>query len=371
MKFIPATSGALLCSLCLLLACKTGQKAASAPQQPFEVIAYYSGNGLDLDRYRFDQLTQVIFSFCHLRGDELTVDDAQDTLTINKLVALKKQHPRLKILLSLGGWCGCKACSDVFSSEKGRATFVSSTVHLLKTFGADGLDLDWEYPGIEGCPQHPWKPDDRENFTRLVVALREAFGQQYELSFAAGGFKSFFDNSVEWGKVMPLLDRVNLMSYDLVSGFSKKTGHHTPLFSSKQQQLSVDYGVRYLDSIGVPRAKIVIGAAFYARTWEGVDPVGNGLFLPGKFKKFVSYSNFSTYLNAENGFVFYRDSVAKAPYAYSVKQREFATFDDPISVAEKTRYAKKSRLGGIMFWSLNSDVSQNGMLEAIYKASLE
>ncbi|MBL7828353.1 MAG: glycoside hydrolase, partial [Saprospiraceae bacterium] len=116
------------------------------------MIAYYSGDGKDLDKYRFDQLTQVIYSFCHLKGNKLAVDNSDDSLAIRNLVALKKQFPTLKVLLSLGGWCGCEHCSTVFSSAGGRAEFSESVLALMKTYQTDGLDLDWEYPAISGCP---------------------------------------------------------------------------------------------------------------------------------------------------------------------------------------------------------------------------
>lgn len=340
-----------------------------APARPhFDVIAYYAGNGSDLDRYRFDQLTQVIFSFCHLRGNALAVDNAEDSLTIRRLVALKKQHPHLKILLSLGGWCGCQPCAGVFATDAGRKEFAASTLSLLREYGADGIDLDWEYPGIEGCPGHPWAPEDRGHFTKLIQELRKKLGKKYEISFAAGGFQSFFDNSIEWVKVMPLVNRVNLMTYDLVNGFSTVTGHHTPLFSTKEQQNSTDFAVRYLDSLGIPRKKMVIGAAFYARTWENVENINNGLYQPGKFVHFINYKNQVERLSPASGFVFFRDNIAEAPYAYSAKLKEFATYDDAISIAAKTRYAMAHQLGGIMFWELTGDTSSGGLLEAIDKA---
>ncbi|MBL7826916.1 MAG: glycoside hydrolase, partial [Saprospiraceae bacterium] len=200
-----------------------------------------------------------------------------------------------------------------------------------------------------------------------VLELRRVLGPGYELSFAAGGFKSFFDQSVEWDKVMPALNRVNLMSYDLVSGFSTVTGHHTPLYATAKQEASVDAGVQYLKKLGVPAHKIVIGAAFYGRVWEQVQDVNNGLYQSGKFKSFVHYSRFKERLSDKNGFVFYRDSVAHAPFAYSASLKEYATFDDPISLREKTQYARREKLGGIMFWQLTGD-SSGELLDAIYNS---
>lgn len=349
-----------------LFACKTAQKGSIPPSSITAVIAYYHGKADAVDQFRADQLTHIIYSFCHLRGNELAVDDAADSLTIRRLMALKQKNPRLKVLLSLGGWGGCETCSPVFAGAAARQAFAVSVKRLLLQYQCDGIDLDWEYPAIEGYPGHVYAPADKHNFTLLVQELRRVLGTKYEISFAAGGFQRFFDQSVEWAEVMPLLDRVNVMSYDLVSGFSTRTGHHTPLYSSPGQRLSADYGVRYLDSIGVPKQKIVIGAAFYARTWEQVPNVNHGLYQPGKFKAFVSYRQFETVLTAENGFVFYRDPVAQAPYAYSATLGQFATFDDKASVALKTKYVREKGLGGIMFWQLGSDTDSNGLLQAIF-----
>ena len=55
-----------------------------------------------------------------------------------------------------------------------------------------------------------------------------------------------------------MVDKINLMTYDLVNGNSAITGHHTPLYSTPEQMNSTDNAVRYLDLIGVPKSKIII-----------------------------------------------------------------------------------------------------------------
>jgi chitinase len=82
----------------------------------------------------------------------------------------------------------------------------------------------------------------------------------------------------------------------------------------------------------------------------------------------VSFRDFEERLNGDNGFVYFWDSVAHAPYAYSAEKKLFATFDDLQSVALKTGYAVKNRLGGIMFWELTGDRFENGLLDAIHRA---
>jgi chitinase len=331
----------------------------------FSVVAYYRGHRANIERYAVEKLTHINYSFLHLRGNELFVDESRDGTTIRTLVALKRKHPGLKIILSFGGWGGCATCSDVFSTDQGRKEFAESVRRILEGYGADGIDLDWEYPAIEGYPGHRFSPADKHNFTLLVLELRQCLGDGKEVTFAAGGLSHHLGSSIEWKEVVPLVDRVYVMTYDLVSGFDPVSGHHTPLYSTPRQRESADFAVGFLDSLGVPRRKIVIGAAFYARTWELADTGGNGLFQQGTFKNYVPYKDFDRHLTRDNGFVFFWDSVAHAPYAYSVTKRLFATFDDLQSVAHKTRYAVRNGLGGIMFWELTGDRPENGLLDAI------
>ncbi len=120
---------------------------------------------------------------------------------------------------------------------------------------------------------------------------------------------------------MPLIDHVNIMSYDLYSGYSKQTGHHTPLCSNNQQNKSADQAVNYLMELGVPANQIVIGAAFYGRIWKDVSDINNGLYQSGVFFKGLGYKDWDRH---DPGFDFYRDKVAKAPYAYNKEKAIFS-----------------------------------------------
>lgn len=337
--------------------------------RPFTVTAYYAGDAARADSFEVEKLTHIIFSFCHLQGNRLRIDNARDSATIQKLVSLKKRNAALKVLLSLGGWGGCETCSDVFADASNRKVFANSVNELSDYFKTDGIDLDWEYPTIPGYPGHKYTPADKGNFTALMKQLRETLGKKAELSFAAGGFPKFLQEAVDWPEVMKYTDRVNLMTYDLISGFDTVTGHHTGLYSTPQQAYSVHNAVSYLLSIGIPPGKLVVGAAFYARVWENVPAVNNGLYQIGKFRNSVGYSKFATEFSPENGFQFHWDSVARAPYIYNPSKKLFATFDDKESLGQKTKYAVDHKLNGIMFWQLTHDTYRDGLLDAIYAAA--
>ena len=366
----------LVCLSALSFVIPSGKpQAQSRPlqgaQQPLAVIGYYAGRSTMVDSFPVEKLTHIIFSFCHLKGDGLSISNANDTARIRHLVALKSRNPSLKVILSLGGWGGCKTCSDVFMTKKGRKDFARSVKEVLVYFQADGIDLDWEYPALANVPGYPFSPRDKDDFTDLVRRLRKRLGKRYETSFAAGGFTTYLEKSIDWKKVAPRVDRVNLMTYDLVNGYDTVSGHHTPLFSSPLHIESVDHAIHLLDSLGVPREKLDIGAAFYARIFENVDSISDGLYQHGRFKSGVDFRNFAKAISPDSGFVYHWDKTAQAPYAYNRQHKLFATFDDTASIRLKTQYALSHHLNGVMFWELSGDTFSNGLLDVIYATKQE
>ena len=166
--------------------------------QPYKVVAYYTGNGEAISQYPVEKLTHIICSFLKLQNDQLTFSNEEQRKTVQQLVSLKKQYPKLKIMVCIGGWGGCAPCSKLFASAEHRNNFAKSAVALFRKYHIDGLDLDWEYPAIEGYPGHAYDKADRNNFTELVKALRREMGSRFLLSFAAGGFVKYLEESIDW-----------------------------------------------------------------------------------------------------------------------------------------------------------------------------
>lgn len=327
------------------------------------VIAYYAGRPEALDNYEIDKLTHLIYCFGHLRGNELFIGNG--AVTVNKMISFKEKNPDLKVLLSLGGWGGCATCSDVFSTDSGRTEFAHSVKSILSDLKADGIDLDWEYPVVSGYPGHSRSPEDKKNFTSLMKTLRDTLGKKAIISFAAGGYQDYLDSAIEWRKVMRYVDFVNLMTYDLVNGYSTVTGHHTALYSSGDEMESADRAVRYLLHKKIPAKKLVIGAAFYGRIWRDVPDSMHGLYQSGKFMHGVSYKNIDSLFTTSLGYTQHWDSTVNAPYAYNADSSFFLTYDDKRSIRLKTRYALMKKLGGIMFWQLGDDKPKDGLLSEI------
>lgn len=333
----------------------------------FRIVGYYCGITIPIDSFETEKLTHLIFCFGGLDGNKFKIHSAIDSATIKSMVQLKKSNPELKVMLSLGGWGGCQNCSDVFNTEIGRKEFAQSVKEISSYFDTDGIDLDWEYPVVKGFPGHTYRKEDRDNFTALLKELRAVNGDSFEISFASGGFTNYIDSSIDWKSVVQYTNFINIMSYDLVHGYSTTSGHHTPLYSTPEQIESTRHAVQMMLKAGVPANQLVIGAAFYGRFFQIEEGNPVELYQLCKFTHAFSSKYSSDSLSAQNGFRILWDSVAQAPYAINDQRRLIATYDDERSIALKTKYAVDNKLGGIMFWQLYDDKFHNGLLDVMWK----
>ena len=187
---------------------------------------------------------------------------------------------------------------------------------------------------------------------------------------------------------------MNVMAYDQVGGNSTYTSHHTapgrienedlegyPLldyFESKKEEIgklgynldpkSAEKIIDYVIEQGVDPKKILIGGAFYGRSWKGVPPEGNGLYQPNVKIDigWCSYSRIRADYEEKNGYTRYWDPIAKAPYLYNSQDSIFMSYEDTVSIRLKTEYAADKGLGGIMFWQLSDDTKEeHSLLDAI------
>ncbi|RZK59470.1 MAG: chitinase, partial [Pedobacter sp.] len=114
----------------------------------------------------------------------------------------------------------------------------------------------------------------------------------------------------------------------------------------------------YLNA-GVPAAKIVMGIAFYGRNLKLKENAEIGLGDTISTVKGNSYGKGFTFMKDslinKKGYVAFKDDVAKAPYLFNRDTKEFISYDDEWSVANKCDYVLKHKLGGVMFWEYSSD----------------
>jgi len=65
------------------------------------------------------------------------------------LTDMKKNNPQLEVVLSIGGWnFHAHSWSVMVADSKARAAFINSCANFLVDFNLDGIDIDWELPGM-------------------------------------------------------------------------------------------------------------------------------------------------------------------------------------------------------------------------------
>lgn len=279
---------------------------------------------------------------------------------LDQLNRLRTANPDIKIILSIGGW-GAGGFSIMSRTQDGINRFADSCMTVVDRLALDGLDFDWEYPtnssaGIDS------DPSDKQNFTALLRTVRQYLDSRYpgehKMLTIAAGCGQYYIDSVEIPKIVSYLDYISLMTYDL-SGPWTPVLHHTALYPCECQESSAKSHVEMFMKVGVPAEKLMIGAAFYSRIWRDV-PSGekHGLGETAGDRESGSFGPSFTELVSmrdTDGYTVYRDPVAHAPYIYNEERREFISYDDEISVAEKVDFAKKAGLFGVMYWEHSSD----------------
>jgi chitinase len=324
-------------------------------------------------------LTRINYAFANIENGRMVTGFTKDAENLAYLIALKKQNPSLTVLVSVGGWLWSTNFSDVSLTAASRQTFIDSVMDYLTRHSLDGLDIDWEYPGMPGAG-HPFRPEDKENFTLLLKELRSRFDQQTQktprklyLTMAAGSSTEFIAHT-EMGKAQLYLDTVNLMGYDYYEPESDTvTGNHAPLFTdgADPKKVSANQSVVEFEQAGVPADKIVLGLPFYGHTWGQVADRAHGLFQPGKPipNAYAPYRLISSTMlpPQANGYVRYWDQASSVPYLYNAEKQIFVSYEDPESIAAKCRYVQSHHLGGVMFWDYASDPSGT-LLKAIYQS---
>ncbi|NKC13773.1 MAG: hypothetical protein GKR94_16780 [Gammaproteobacteria bacterium] len=315
---------------------------------------------------------------------------------------------KFNMFLSIGGWTLSDPFPAIADNPTYRRNFINSVADYLSiNKHINGIDIDWEFIGVDGAKTGIMGPRDRDNYTKLMCELRAKLtkltnktGVTYHLSAAIGTAPYHLDK-IHWNAVTidgtrypgigDILDHVFLMSYDYYGPWGNRIGHQAALYTNGENAgFSANAAVQHLKSVGVPSRKIILGVTAYGRIWKNAqksDLNHNGKYTfpnmatgqpPGSVGttaavvlwhhlKRVAYQDDGTTLKDDYRWI--RDTQAKAEFlSYEDPESDvnfIASLDTPYSVNEKARYVKQQELGGIFYWTLDND---NGdLLNAIHE----
>lgn len=242
----------VLSVLAVLMSCGN-LMAAGEPKTPADgkvIVAYVTSWSHIIPDPKY--MTHINYAFGHVSESFDGVGIANEA-RLKQMVELKKQNPDLKVLLSIGGW-GSGRFSEMAANEKYRKAFAKDCHRVVKEYGLDGIDIDWEYPTSNAAGISS-SPDDTKNFTLLMRDIRKAIGPKKQLTLASVASGEYID----FPAILPYIDFVNIMSYDM--GNAPK--HHSALYSSDNSGwMTGDKAVKAHLAAGVPAHKLVMGMPF-------------------------------------------------------------------------------------------------------------
>ncbi|MEI5103821.1 glycosyl hydrolase family 18 protein [Streptomyces sp. PmtG] len=334
-------------------------------RHPRRVVGYFTGwrtgkNGQPMylpNSIPWGQVSHINYAFAHVGKDNrISVGDTNDPANpatgmtwpdvpgaemddslpykgnFNLLNKYKKKHPRVKTLISIGGWAetGGTLSPDGSREKTGGLytltnnddgsvnqpaidTFADSVVDFLRTYGFDGADIDYEYPTSlkdAGNPEDwPIANARRKGLnagnTALMKTLREKLdaasekdGAYYQLTAAASASGYLLRGQQDF-RALQYLDFVNSMSYDFHGSWNNFVGPQAPLYDDgkdaelaaagiydkeknpefqQEGYFNTDWSYHYLRG-AMAAGRINLGVPYYTRGWKHVKGgTGDGLW---------------------------------------------------------------------------------------------
>jgi len=366
----------------------------------YRVVGYYANwavySGYDVTHIAADKLTHINYAFALIspEGEVVLGDEWADTQfpypgdaenqplkgNFHQLNLLKEQNPGLQTLIAIGGWTGSAKFSDAALTAESRQRFAQSAVEFVTRYGFDGVDIDWEFPTGGGLAGNIERPEDAENFVLLLQTLREQLdaqgtrdGKNYLLTIALPAAPNAYQ-PLDWERIHPLLDWVNVMAYDM-NGWKNVTDFNAPLYPAAPEsvgQIAIDPAITDLLAKNIPSDKLVMGLPFYGYAWNGVESANNGLYQlhTGRGVSAASGESTLTYRQIadldSSGYTRFWDEVARVPWLYNADERVMISYDDAESIAAKAAYVREHQLGGLMIWELSLDTPNADLLTVVY-----
>lgn len=332
-----------------------------------------------------------------------------------------------KVCITIGGWTGSQYFSDAVKNSQNREVFASNIAAMVNEYGADGVDIDWEYPNQSGAPGNIISSTDSANLLTFLALLRTKFGNDKIISLATPTNVWIGANGsplVDVSAYAKYVDHVLIMNYD-VWGSSANPGPNAPYSTcegSWQPGANAVAAIKAWKSAGMPANKIMLGLPAYGyvsdstattlihkraqhmeamharriaaearsemrnsnprpRIEEANSEIKRDLVSRAadgdissfkntqiQFNQLVSYKVLSLSTTGvwygKNGFTRKWDECSSTPYAYNQASSTVVTYDDPTSLKIKAEFARDQGLAGTGMWDISGDTSDWALVKA-------
>ncbi|KAF8992480.1 endochitinase [Cyathus striatus] len=384
-------------------------KALPLPQEANNKVAaaWYAGWHADsspafpLSQVSWSKYTHLTFAFAEptLDVNTLYMDGSNQDL-LPEFVGTAHDHG-VKALVSIGGATGSRWWSNNVDSEERRVAFVNTIINFVQQYNLDGIDFDWELPGIRlDGGSNTVSPQDTANFLQFLRLLREhPIGSNLILTTATSIGPFFGEDgnpSTDVSEFSWCLDYIQIMNYDVWGNWGSVVRPNAPLddtcTSEDRQGGSAVSALKAWSDAGMPYDKIVLGVASYGHSFlvsEEVayqdksinrlsayppfysTPVGDAW---GGAEGIVDYWSLVTegYVDEDGspreGMGHRHDLCSQTPYVYNPATEIMVSYDDPRSFSAKGAFIQRIGLRGFAMWEAGGDY-QDRLLDSIRESA--
>ncbi|KAE9377607.1 glycoside hydrolase family 18 protein [Stipitochalara longipes BDJ] len=319
------------------------------------------------EQLNLDGFTSINFAFASFDATsfEITPMDSNSASLYSRFTNLKNNKPGLQTFISVGGWSFTdpgptqKAYTNMVSSAGNRATFIKNIMKFMSSYGFDGVDLDWEYPGAD---DRGGVPADTANYVALVKEMSAAFGSKYQLTVTiptSFWYLQHFDvanmqDSIGW---------FNLMAYDLHGVWDAESKFVGPYIAPHTNLTEIDLALDLLWRAGVDSSKVVMGQGWYGRSFTLQSsscntPNGVCQFTGGaqagpcsQSSGILDYQEISDIIQT-NKLQPVHDETAGVKWI-TWNSNQWVSYDDADTFKQKRDFANSRCLSGLMVWAMD------------------
>lgn len=299
---------------------------APPPALGFVVVGYFPSyrDPAGVADTKFKMCNIVCYAFANVNSAGGVTVASPSVLSA---VRTKAKNNGAKVFISLAG--STTDWKNMASTASGRTNYIKQVMNIVRTYGLDGVDVDWEFPSTSDGTDI--------TFTALMKELSDSchMGSKYYLTAAinAGKYVGAYTNAVKselW--TGNYVDYFNIMAYDDFNT-TVPFRHHSDF---NLAQVCLNY---WITTRGMPKEKAVLGLPAYGRP-SGITQTGTiltysavlgqaGIAAAQTDSAVVSVTGFSNYKIYYNG--------------------------QP-TIKRKTMLAKNTA-GGVMLWEKGQDTN--------------